>query len=312
MIYKTKTAQELAKRIDLKNLSDCLRFPKFFEIETVNACNARCIMCTIDEWEGNDSAVFSDELFQKFVDEVAHFSDWIEIICLNRDGEPTLDRKLPLKIKQLKDVGIKKVRIVTNAQKMTNKFARAILEAGIDEVMFSIDSIDKEIFEKVRVKLSFDKVLNNTLDYIKLRNEININSKVTVRMVEMPQTIEGKEKWLEFWNSKVNDNDSVYTMPMHNWGNQLQAEVEKKVNFFAPKACISPFSSVAIHSDGKIGICAADYNTKHNMGDFSKDSIQAIWQGEKFTEVREAHLSKNRNKFSICRGCDIWDRSYSY
>lgn len=312
MFTINNTTKTLAERIGLKDLSDCLKFPKFFEIETVNACNARCVMCTIKEWEGNDSAVMKDELFQKFVDEVSQFNDWIEIICLNRDGEPTLDKKLPLKIKQLKDVGIKKVRIVTNAQRLTNKFAQQILEAGIDEVMFSIDSIEKETYEKIRIGLDFDTVFNNILDYIQLRNDININSKITIRMVEMPQTMPGKEKWLSFWKSKVSDKDSVYTMPMHNWGNQLEEEVEKKVNFYSTKACISPFSSVAIHSDGKIGICAADYNTKHHMGDFSKESIQNIWQGENFNDVRIAHLNKNRNKYSICRGCDIWDRSYTY
>jgi len=312
MFKNTQTAQNLAERIQLKDINESLKFPKFFEIETVNACNARCIMCTIKEWEGNDSAVMKDELFNKFVNEVSQFSDWIEIICLNRDGEPTLDKKLPLKIKKLKDVGIKKVRIVTNAQRLTNKFAQEILEAGIDEVMFSIDSIEKEVYEKIRIGLDFDKVFNNTLDYIELRDKINKNSKITIRMVEMPQTIGNKENWLSFWKSKVSKNDSVYTMPMHNWGNQLQEEVEKKVNYYSTKACISPFSSVAIHSDGKIGICAADYNTKHHMGDFAEQSIEAIWQGKKFNDVREAHLSKNRNKYSICRGCDIWDRSYTY
>ena len=28
-----------------------LEFPKYIEIETVNACNARCPMCTINDWD---------------------------------------------------------------------------------------------------------------------------------------------------------------------------------------------------------------------------------------------------------------------
>ena len=303
--------ESLEKRLNISNIKDAVLFPKYFEIETVNACNARCIMCTINEWTGNESQIMQQDLFDKFVREVSLYNHWIEIICLNRDGEPTLDKDIANKIKKLKDVGIKKVRFVTNGQNLTPKFAREILEAGIDEVMFSIDAINKKTYELIRLKLDFNKVMKNTLDYIQLRNEINPLSQVTIRMVEMPQNIDEKDDWLKFWNNKISQSDKAYSMPMHNWGNQL-GENQNKVDFYASKACISPFSSMAIHSDGKIGICAADYNTKNFMGDFSKNSIQEIWQNSKFQAVREAHLSKNRNEYDICRGCDIWDRSYTY
>lgn len=310
MPSNSEISQQLTKRLNVTTLDEALIFPKYFEIETVNACNARCIMCTINEWTGNDSQIMSDALFEKFVEEVSKFSDWIEIICLNRDGEPTLDKKIASKVKKLKDVGIKKVRFVSNGQNLNEKLAREVLEAGIDEIMFSIDSIHKEMFESIRVKLDFEKVMKNTLEYIKLRNEINPLSMVTVRMVELPQNISQKESWLKFWNEKISEHDKAYTMPMHNWGNQL-GEDEDKVRFYADKPCTSPFSSMAIHSDGKVGICAADYNTKNFMGDFSQNSIQEIWQNSKFNDVRECQINKNRNQYDICRGCDIWDRSYS-
>ena len=42
----------LIKRIDNKDkFENLLEFPKYIEIETVNACNARCPMCTINDWE---------------------------------------------------------------------------------------------------------------------------------------------------------------------------------------------------------------------------------------------------------------------
>jgi len=311
MFKNTKMENYLAKRINLNNINECLKLPKYFEIETINACNARCIMCTIDEWTGNKSQIMSNKLFDKFVNEVSNFNNWIEIICLNRDGEPTLDKDIANKIKKLKDVGIKKVRFVTNGQNLTKILARDVLNAGIDEIMFSIDSLNKKVYESIRIKLDFDKVIQNTLEYIKLRDSINPLSQVTIRMVELPENIDEKDEWIKFWNSKISKNDKAYTMPLHNWGNQL-GEDEEKVKYYSKKACISPFSSMAIHSDGKVGICAADYNTKNYMGDFTVNSIQEIWQGSKMNDVRKAHLNKNRNKYDICRGCDIWDRNYTY
>ncbi len=46
-----QTAREyLQRRISpQESYEDLLNFPRFIEIETVNACNARCPMCTIDD-----------------------------------------------------------------------------------------------------------------------------------------------------------------------------------------------------------------------------------------------------------------------
>ena len=44
----------IINRIDPKeNINSLLEFPRYVEIETVNACNARCPMCTINDWERN-------------------------------------------------------------------------------------------------------------------------------------------------------------------------------------------------------------------------------------------------------------------
>ena len=55
----------LLKRIDesgsYENLFD---FPSYIEIETVNACNARCPMCTINDWDRN-YPVMRDNVFEK-------------------------------------------------------------------------------------------------------------------------------------------------------------------------------------------------------------------------------------------------------
>ena len=53
----------LLGRIDKDSkINDLLRFPRFFEIETVNACNARCPMCTIDDWQ-RKTPTMKDSLF---------------------------------------------------------------------------------------------------------------------------------------------------------------------------------------------------------------------------------------------------------
>ena len=310
MFRNTEIENSLANRIFLNKLEDSLYFPKYLEIETIRACNAKCVMCTIKDWENKDSVIMKDEVFTKLVNEVSHYSKWIETITLNKDGEPTLDKNLSKKIFQLKQVGIKNVRFTTNCEKLTSEMAKDVLQAGVDEVMFSIDSIDKKTYEKIRIGLNLDIVLENIIGFIDLRNKFNPKTKISIRMIEMEENTNEKHEWLKFWNDKVGNNDNVCIMPMHTWGNQLTTEEDEKVSFYTNMPCISPFSSFVIHSDGKVGMCAIDYNSKYLMGDFTKNSIKEIWINEKFTQLRKNHLNSNRNCYSICKGCDIWDKSF--
>lgn len=308
-----KTKEDIAKRLNIKSYEEVLQFPKYFEFETINACNARCLMCTIDEWDGNPKKVVSDELWRKFVENVKPHKEWIEKITLTRDGEPLLDTKIVQRIKTLKEVGIKKVVIVTNAQALSKRKSQEILEAGIDEIYFSVDGYSKEVYEKIRVGLSYERVLENILYFIVLRDSNFPNTKIRLRMIEQKENKFESESWLFFWKSKVDleKGDMVYVMPLHSWGNQLNTESIDKVEYMSSFACISPFSSMAIHYDGKVGICGVDYGSKHLLGDFSKNSIEYIWQ-EGFKKARELHLNSKRNDIWLCRGCDLWDRNYKY
>ena len=163
--------EELASRLDLADIKESYYFPKYFEIETVNACNARCVMCTIDDWEQSRNPIMDEKLFSKFVDEISLYTDWIDTVCLNRDGEPTLDKNLHKKIKLLKDAGIKSVTMASNVQLLDENRAHQYIDAGLDDIMLSIDGVTKKTFETIRVRLDYETVVNNTLNMIKIRDE---------------------------------------------------------------------------------------------------------------------------------------------
>ena len=302
--------EPLARRLGVDTLDEIVRFPKYFEVETVNACNARCTMCTIADWDKDRNRLMSAAMFERFADECAEHAEWIEKICLNRDGEPTLDKHLATKIRMLKARGIRKVNLVTNGQLLDARMATALLEAGLDEVMFSIDGATAETFERIRLRLSFDTVVANALTYLALRDRINPASEFRVRIIEMPENRHEIAAWQAFWEPRVGPADMAYVMPMHSWGNQLFREGDDKVKRFARHPCVSVFSSMAIHADGSVGICAADYNHRFHAGSLAQQSVAEIWRGEAFTQFRQKHLHGARNDIELCRGCDIWDRDY--
>jgi len=308
----SQNIDQIKSDLNINKLDETKYFPKYFEIETVNACNARCIMCTVQEWNlsKSDEYIMSMELFEKFVEEVSHYSDWIETVCLNRDGEPTLDKHLVQRVKMLKDVGIKKVTFSTNAQNLSNELIAELLDAGLDDIMISIDGFSKNIFETIRKKLDFDKVMENTLNFIKTRNQLNSKCSIRIRAVKMDENQHELEQWLTFWNDQLSDRDRAYIMPMHSWGNQSYEEQDTKVKYYSNKACISPFSTMILHVDGTAPLCGCDYSVKHLLGKFPQESIKEIWNSDGFEKIRFAHENSNRNEIELCQGCNIWDKNY--
>ena len=278
-------------------------FPSYFEIETVNACNARCPMCTIDDWDRRDG-LMSDELFLKIAKEIGEHSDTVKRVQLFRDGEPLIDKKLAHRTAMMKGVGIKKVGISTNAALLTPQKSRDILEAGMDEVILSIDSLNREVYEKIRPPLKFDVVFNNVLDFIRIRDEIGSTCQAWVRMIRQEANRYEWRTFEEFWRERLKPTDRVDYRNIHNWGTQL-------VNFkqIAPanveKPCVALWSLMVIFADGSVPLCNVDYNLKHPLGSVATQSIESLWQSKEQDRRRRQHLIGERD-IPICQGCTVW------
>lgn len=308
--YESQYCEELAKRIAVEKLEDSYYFPKFFTIETCNNCNAKCIMCPKGQKGTSSLQLMDDSLFEKIVEEIRHYSDWIEMICLNSDGEPLLDKKIGWKIKRLKEIGIKHVNISTNAQLLTTETIQEFINYGLDDIRISLDGYTKETFEKIRVGLDYEQIKNNVLQLIQMRNQANSPMAIRVRMVELEQNREEREEWQKYWRSKLSKIDKVQLMPMHTWSGKIAEEEQKRIEYYADRPCVSVFSSFPVNYDGKVQLCDSDIEQQMIMGDIKAQTIKEIWQGEKFEIIRGWHANAERNKVEICRGCDHWSREF--
>ncbi len=302
-----KLEKYLLGRIDKDSkINDLLRFPRFFEIETVNACNARCPMCTIDDWQ-RKTPTMKDGLFNKIVDELREHSDTIQRVSLYRDGEPLLDKKLPKRVQLLKDNGIKQVSIATNVSLLNEKRSIDLLESGIDLVIMSIDSLDKNIFESIRVRLDFDEVIENAKRFIELRDRISPNTRIWMRMIRQKSNIDEWPYYEQYWSKYLNKNDRIYYHNIFNWGGQLDGFSPVKSTYEPNLPCVSLWSLFVIFGDGKVPLCNVDYNNKFPLGDVTKSSIGEIWRSSLLNKYRDMHLGHKKDNISICQNCNVWD-----
>jgi wyosine [tRNA(Phe)-imidazoG37] synthetase (radical SAM superfamily) len=307
--------RDIARRFDVAHIDNLQYFPQYFQLETTRLCNAHCPFCPADVW--NKSTPFmSDELFKKLADEIIEYRDAVKFLNIQRAGEPLLDKKLYERVRYLKDGGIKFIALATNASALNEQNARKLLEAGIDEVMLSIDSVEKERYEQLRIGLKYEQVIANIRGFFNLRDEIRPQCIIRVRGVSFHDTSKQEDRddieaWERFWGDLKKPHDRIYMKRAHTWGNQKIVEGHSPEYDWVYHACVIPFSTMHITAMGHVALCGQDYDATINFGDLNRETIVEVWRGESINAMRKLHRSGERNQVSLCQGCRLWDEEFS-
>ncbi len=298
----------LIRRIDgqKKSLKDFSSFPSFVEIETVNACNARCPMCTINDWERN-YPVMRDDVFNKISEELIENKKFLKRVSLYRDGEPLIDKQLAARVSKFTDNGILNTSIATNVSLLDEKRSKDLLEAGLGLIIMSIDSLEKDIFEKIRVRLKHEVVIDNAINFFKLRDKINPNCRIWVRMIRQESNKHEWDNYLNFWKKYASDKDRIYYHNIFNWGGQLKDFQAISKSYEPNLPCVALWSLMVFFANGDVPLCNVDYNNKFPLGNVMKKSIKDLWRSKIAEDRRNLHLSNNKNKIDLCKNCNVWD-----
>ncbi len=298
----------LIKRIDTKkkNIEDFSVFPSYIEIETVNACNARCPMCTINDWERN-YPVMQDNVFEKISDELIENKNYLKRVSLYRDGEPLIDKKLAKRISKFTDNGILNTSIATNVSLLNEKRSIDILEAGLGLIIMSIDSLEKDIFEKIRVRLKHEVVIDNAVNFFKLRDKINPNCRIWVRMIRQESNKHEWDNYFNFWKKIASPKDRIYYHNIFNWGGQLKDYKAVSQSYEPNLPCVALWSLMVLFANGDVPLCNVDFNNKYPLGNVMKNSIRELWQSKLAQDRRNLHLNNQKEKIELCKNCNVWD-----
>ena len=281
------------------------KFPKYFLIETINTCNARCIMCGID-FDKKTKAVIKKDLFEKITQEISQHRDHVEKVMLYLDGEPLMDKKLPERIRMMKEAGVKIVNIATNASLLDEKWGKALIDAGLDEVYITIDSLKKDVYEEIRVRLDFDTVYQNTINFIALRDKMKSGLVIRLNMVLQELNKDEEPEFQKHFQKLLSPQDFVKVRKSHNWGSTVDIRDwgdEVDVNGYP---CIALWGTCVIHVNGDVPLCCLDTETRHHLGNVGKQSIEEIWTGKIMADLKRMHVDGRRKEMPLCNGCTLW------
>ena len=275
-------------------------FPLCINIETTNVCNLDCIMCprTVLLARGTfaDIGMMEFDFYRKLIDEGEKYK--LPSVKLMFLGEPLAHPDLGKQIKYAKEAGVLDVIFNTNATLLTKEKSHEILEAGIDGIFFSFDSMDPDTFNKIRLGADYEKVMKNIHNFLDIKEKYGYKHVATrTSMTIIEQGVDDLDSFKNYWLDYV---DSV--------GFGIYYDVNEDESYkdspYNPNfSCAQPFQRLFIMWDGIATPCCVDENRYYKLGNAHEESIYDIWHGTKAKHLRKAQTNKCYKDIDICSRC---------
>lgn len=286
--------------------------PWHVNVETVYGCNSSCNMCIVNKKIKRKKGVMEEKLYRKIVDAVSEFRNEIKKFDFIGLGEPLLDPNVAERILYAKKKGINGVAIATNADLLTRDKAAAILEAGVDTVIFSIDGINAETHEAIRRGTVFKRVVDNANTIVRLRDQGGYHTKFVFRFIRQESNWDEWDGFEDYWKKRtMPGRDLVMCYGQHNWGGYLcpksnlisDTEVRSTID---RSPCHWVFDMLTVRKDGNVVLCGEDaLDPQYNFGDLNKIEPLHAFNCKEFKDVRKLNVEGRKCEIEMCRECTV-------
>jgi radical SAM protein with 4Fe4S-binding SPASM domain len=324
-ISKTDPFKELAEIIGPKYIEyrkmwletsrgkDILKYPLNLDFMPNDVCNIRCKFCY-------HSLPSSERLFKQYGNASIPLDLFREIVVdgvknglcamkTNSLAEALLSPEIFNYIKIARDAGVIDIILHTNGHLLTSDVSRELMGLGVTWLNVSLGAMTKETYEKMRTNANFDLVMNNLLEFIRIKRELK--SRLPMLRVNFVNTIENNHElndFVSFWEDKA---DVINVQTLVNWFHNTSGSKEFKEEFRIKNAgeeekpvkyCVQPFNTMLLRNNGDIAPCCFPAGLNLAMGNvLTGDKIFDIFNSQRMKEFRE-NLNTNA-RCNICEEC---------
>ena len=295
-----------------------LPFPSAIQLQTINACQAACIMCPYSTY----SKIFArgrmdDALFEKVIAEIAGHPE-VRALVPMLQNEPLLDKKLFDRIARFRQLtgGRVQVELVTNGAFLTEQVVEQIRAVKLDVLDISLDALTKETYERIRVGLDFDQVIAGVERVIAADLP---DTSVFVRLVRQRENMHEIRAFARRWRQR---GVAVFIYSAHDRAGSVggfderirvperELPVLQRLERRASRAwlghCPLPFASTNILHDGDMLMCVHDWGRKVVLGNVRDSTISELWNGDRMREIRRLVSERRYTEVAACRDCTLW------
>lgn len=298
--------------LSLFGLVRSTHMPTFVSIEPANVCQLRCPACPVGRLDigmpktRNSERFMSMEVFRRVLEEVTPYAHTMQFYF---QGEPLLNKDLPEMIRQAHEAGLYTI-LSTNAQAMTETMAEALVKAGLDRIIISMDGITDESYNAYRIGGSLEKT-KAAIQYLR-------KAKDRTPLIELQclRLKTNEHEWADFkrqYKAFGADRLVFKTTQLYDYeeGHPLMPTDNKYSRYtkgtggrYHRKAlhrgCLRVWSGVVITTTGEVLPCCYDKAHEHAYGNIMESSLCELFTSEKANAFRKAALQETPK---ICQEC---------
>lgn len=274
--------------------------PMSVDIEVASACDLACPFCFRQSIATPDKLMRPD-LYYRIIDQCAALG--VPSIKLNWRGESLLHPKLPAFIDYAKQRGILETILNTDAVTLTDEKSRAVIDAGLDLMIYSFDGGTKETYETMRPGRfhhnRFDDVYANIRRFSEIRHAMHSPFPRThIQMVLTDETYQEQDQFFDLFEHCV---DSVTVKAYTERGGALEdldAESREQVSSFLQRQglpattpywrdrqgqvmvsaarlpCEQIFQRLMVTYNGSVSMCCYDWGNEFPIGSVDPQAYQ--------------------------------------
>ncbi len=297
-------------------------FPTILQVEPTNRCNLRCTLCPVAEGLERPAGQMELELFKSLIDQVG---EYVFLILLWEWGEPFINPRIYEMISYAKQRGIKLVTSTNGHLFARKENAEKVVRSGLDTLIFALDGISQETYERYRRDGQLETVLQGIRNVVEAKKALGSKTPlINLRFIVMRHNEHEVEKLHELAESLGVDVLTLKTLfPGHGTDPTKDSE-----NEFIPRdpryrrfryreedssrirvrrnPCRVLWISPAVHWNGVVCPCSFDVEEKYPFGDLKTSSFKDIWFGDALSGMRR-RFRDDWDSIPLCSGC-----SYAY
>lgn len=295
-------------------------YPISIMIEPISRCNLRCPLCPIGARElKRDLGVMTLENFKLILDNVGRY---VKVIALWNQGEPTINDQLPEMIAEATKRGIYTMVSTNGTLLHRRNLITRLLDAGLSELVFSIDGLTPESYKIYRIGGELEVVVENMKELRKLRDARGRKSpKLIMQWLpmkhnqhEIPYLRAKAKEWgadtVEIKTAQVyTDYQAAQYLPDMEELRRYERQGQRWETKRRYQSCKRLWFSTMIDWNGNVVPCCFDKDEQFLMGNALSQDFKTIWHGEKYNSFRTKLIRQGRIE-EMCRNCTEGLKSY--
>ncbi len=292
--------------------------PLFVSVEPAAVCQLRCPECPVGRRDNgistsrNTDKLLSLDLFRRVLGEVKEYAHTMQFYF---QGEPLLNKDLATMVVEAHEAGLYTI-VSTNAQAMTKELAEALVKAGLNRIIVSMDGLTQATYGTYRIGGDIEKA-KAALRYLR-------EAKEKFRIEDLRLQIElqclrlktNEEEWKELkrqYKALGADRLSLKTAQLYDYehGHDLMPSDPRYSRYEQgsdglfhrkkrARGCLRVWSGVVVTTTGDVLPCCYDKSHAYSYGNVKDAPIAELFRNEKALAFRRAAMNEQPK---ICQEC---------